>query len=503
MRAAIALRTALRSWRRGSRAGDERGQALLLLVLAMATMLVMAALLFDAAQAVVVRRRLQSAADAAATAGANLIQSGSPTGCSANGSVPASAKSSVDTAARASITANTAGMNVTAITVTCPATEPDPNEKVQVTLTARVPTLFLGAVSRFVNGGMRFDVTATATARYARSAVGKYSIIALEQVACQGASFSGGPSITLGGSFQVNSPCTGPQSSNSALYNGGNPSVTLLNGSIIRIVGKAYGAAGLSPAPLEGQPVVSDPLIGLAALTKSSYTTRSSSKLTCKNMTCGPGGNGILLPGRYIGGINLSGQAVVFMKPGIYLIEGGGIDVGTGTLCTIDQTPTVTLTATTCAPASSGELLSVTRARWRQACATTCGVLLYNTQKDPSPAISMGDIQMQGGANFMAKPFIPTTATEEPYKNIVIWQDRTASPQAAIRLRGGGALEIVGTVYSPLGTVDIGGNASANGPAQLTMQVISNLISVSGNSSFEFIFDKTKFAEFYTYGLVE
>ena len=183
----------------------------------MVTMLIMAALLFDAAQAVVVRRRLQAAADAAATAGANLIQSGSPTGCSSNGSVPATAKSSVDTAARASITENTAGMTITSIAVTCPATEPDPNEKVQVTLTARVPTLFLGAVRAIVPSGMTFNVTTTATARYARSVVGKYSIIALEQIACQGASFSGGPSITLGGSFQVNSPCTGPQSSNSAL----------------------------------------------------------------------------------------------------------------------------------------------------------------------------------------------------------------------------------------------------------------------------------------------
>ena len=191
------------------------------------------------------------------------------------------------------------------------------------------------------------------------------------------------------------------------------------------------------------------------------------------------------------------------MKPGIYLIEGGGIDIGTGTLCTIDQAPTVTLTTTTCAAATSGELLSVTRARWHQACATTCGVLIYNTQKDAAPTIAMGDITMQGGANFMAKPFIPTTSSEDPYKNIVIWQDRSASPQGAIRLRGGGALEIVGTVYSPHGTVDIGGNASANGPAQLTMQVISNLISVSGNSTFEFIFDATKFAEFFSYGLVE
>jgi hypothetical protein len=85
----------------------------------------------------------------------------------------------------------------------------------------------------------------------------------------------------------------------------------------------------------------------------------------------------------------------------------------------------------------------------------------------------------------------------------VIWQDRTVSPQAEVWLRGGGALQIVGTVYSPLGTLDFGGNSDTSGPAQMTMQVIANKVSVQGNAGFHFVFDSTAFAQFFAYGLIE
>lgn len=501
------MRTLVTSLRRRTR--DERGQVIVVLVIGMVVMLSMAALLLDAAQAVVLQRRLQGAADAAAVAAASQLQSGTPLGCSTNGTSATSPRSTISTAAGGSTGTNLAGVSQLTVTVTCPMTEPDPNEKVRVAVSAKAPTFFLGALGVFGASSSGFTVTAQATARYARSEIGKYSIIALEKTACQGGAFSGGPTIILGGSFQVNSPCNGTNSSSVALYNGGNPTVTLLNGSIIRTNG-AYLGDPLNPPVRTGQPVVADPLAALPPITASSptaLTVRSTSKVTCKLAgsvtSCIGSDGGILLPGIYQGGIALQGQAYVFMRPGIYRIEGGGIDVGTATLCTVDETPAVALTQTTCQKAFSGESTTVVTNRWKAACATTCGVLIYNTAKTTSPTVNMGNIEMRGGANFLMKQFQPTTAAEEPYRNLVIWQDGTVSPQAEVWMRGGGALQVVGTVYSPLGVLDFGGNSDAAGPAQMTMQVIANKVSVQGNAGFNFVFDPNQFAQFYSFGLIE
>lgn len=491
------------------RAPGQDGQVLVVLIVGLTVLMGMAALTFDAAQALVLQRRLQGAADAAAMAAANQLQTGTPTGCAASAAAPTVPRAAIGSAATASAATNLAGVApAPQVTVTCPTTDPDPNETVRVAISAQARTFFLGALPFLGGSGDAFTVTAGATARFARSAIGEYSIIALEKTLCQGGAFSGGPTIILGGSFQVNSPCLGPQGGSSAFYNGGNPSVTLLNGSVIRVNGFYYGNV-LNPPVLTNQPIVADPLAALTPLNHGSGTTfplRSSSRLTCRTMTCGPYGNGILEPGIYRGGITLSGQAIVFLRPGIYILQGGGLDVGTGTLCAVDVTPAIALTATTCAKAFSGELTSAVTARWRQACAeTSCGVLLYNTAYAGPPAIAMGNIAMQGGANLMLRQFQPTPAAGpyEPYRNLVIWQDRTVSPQAEVWLRGGGALEVVGTVYSPLGTLDFGGNSDAAGPAQMTMQVIANKVSVQGNAGFHFVFDEDSFAQFFAYGLIE
>ncbi len=486
----------------------EDGQVLIVLIVGLTVMMGMAALLVDGAQALVLQRRLQAAADAAAMAAANELQSGSPTGCAASALTPAVPRATVGAAASASAVANLAGvLPAPTVTVSCPTIEPDPNETVRVQISAQARTFFIGALPLAGSSANGFTVTASATARFARSAVGRYSIIALERTACQGGTFSGNPTIVLGGSFQVNSPCLGPQANSSAFYNGGSPSVTLLNGAVIRVNGY-YNGAVLSPPVLTNQPVVADPLAALVPLSHgagTSFTLRSSSRLTCRNMTCGPYGNGVLEPGIYRGGINLSGQAVVFLRPGIYILQGGGLDVGTGTLCSVDVVPAIALTATTCAKAFPAESTTVVTNRWKQACAqSTCGVLLYNTAYAGPPAIAMANIQMMGNANTMLRQYKPAPGSAyEPYRNLVVWQDGSVSPQAEVWLRGGGALEIVGTVYSPHGTVDLGGNSDSSGPAQMEMQVIANKVSIAGSAGFDFRFNDGSFAQFFAYGLIE
>ena len=79
----------------------EGGQILVLFCISVVAMLIALALLYDGARALVLRRQLQNAADAAALAAANVVQSGATPGCATNGlirsAVPTAAKDSVKT----------------------------------------------------------------------------------------------------------------------------------------------------------------------------------------------------------------------------------------------------------------------------------------------------------------------------------------------------------------------------------------------------------------------
>src|SRR5207244_13110304 len=97
--------------RRGSE--TEEGQILVIFAFAFVAIIMMLALLFDGAQALVLRRQMQDASDAAAMAGANLIQGLSPPGCSANvGYTRGPPQAVMGAAAKASMAANLPSYNL-------------------------------------------------------------------------------------------------------------------------------------------------------------------------------------------------------------------------------------------------------------------------------------------------------------------------------------------------------------------------------------------------------
>jgi len=129
---------------------------------------------------------------------------------------------------------------------------------------------------------------------------------------CPSVLFSGGPTVIFDGSLQIDSGCSALDGG--ALGTNGNAAtLTFNNGASAKIVGNYVPSTlTITPPPQTGQQPVSDPLSGLPAVSGYSLPTQRNSKLVLN------GGTTSLLPGIYIGGIQLKSTAVVLLQPGIY-----------------------------------------------------------------------------------------------------------------------------------------------------------------------------------------
>jgi hypothetical protein len=516
---------------------SERGQVLVIFAAAFVVIIMMMALLFDGARGVVLRRQIQDASDAASLAAANVMQGTtaqgvSQKGCSATaGPPPGAPQAWVIAAAKSSVAQNLPGFDPTKVIVTCPG--PD-NYTVKVSLGENSPTFF-GSI--FGTGPL--SVSTHSVAVNGASVQSQFSVVLLDPAHC-GASCSpltpqiwpngrdGCPSFGLNGTITaqfdsaiyVNSACDVAHNGAFATK-GGSATLTFGNSSAIHLVGEYKPQAlVVTPTPLQHQKKHDDPLSALIPPPINTIKVRQASKLVingtqtvaqciAKGLTGGlPGSPGcILQPGVYVGGIQLKSSAVVYLRPGIYVLKDGGLDMGAQTeLYTIDASAT-----------------SATQANWATRCNAstntnhTCGVLIYKTTVS-----STDQITVAAGAVFMARSFDPdadttllttnascTACKDETYRHLLIWQD--ASPNASISysqppitLQGGGGVTMSGAVYAPQAAVTLHGNSGGSGGvADLTLQFIVWDLDLSGTASFHFIFNANEFPTNLDYGLTQ
>jgi hypothetical protein len=486
-------RTILASRNRNS---AEKGQILPLFALSLVVMMAMAALLFDGANMLVLRRQYQNVADAAALAASNAIASVSPHACSATvGPPPGSPRQAVIDAAKLSVQTNLPSYNLSNVVVTCP--DGWNNFAVKVDLATTAPTYF-GSVIGITNR----PVGASGTAINGQFTGARNSVVVLDpsnplwthtQTGCPSVLFSGGPTVTFDGNLQIDSRCSALDGG--ALGTNGNAAtLTFNNGAAAKIVGGyVQGTLNINPPPQTGQPPVADSLNDLPAVSSYSLPTRQNSKLVLN------GGTTSLLPGIYTGGIQLKSSAVVLLQPGIYVIDGGTLDLGAqSSMFSVD----------------SGVISGVTAANWASNCgATTCGVLIYN-KGTASGASAMGPITVGAGATMELKPYLPsadlTLAKVNEYQNLLFWQDVFPTPsdtyiQPAVALNGGGTINISGTVYAPSAQVFMTGGSGGSGGSEveLTLQFMCYDLQIQGNSSFHFFYQSNAFAKPTDYGLVQ
>ena len=472
----------------------ERGQVLPLFVIALLVVLSLAALLFDGASTLVQRRKLQNAGDAAALAGTNVLQTtGSIRACSATaGPPPGAPRQDIIDAVRASVAANLPGFPVARITVTCPTGWQ--NMAVRVDLNSTSTSFFLGAL-----GGSPQQVATTSTALNGQITGSSYSVVILDpsnpswpngRRGCPSFLISGGPTLLFDGSVYVNSGCS--SASGGAIgTNGSSATVSFGSGKGLHVVG-GYNAGPLTitPAPRLGVAPLQDPLAGLESINYGAMTVRSNSRLVLNNQTQ------VLQPGVYRGGIQLRNSSIALLRPGIYVLDGGGLDLGAqSSFCSISTTST----AVNCGNFASD-------------CPdVTCGVLLFN-RGTANGGNAMGPITVGAGATLKVRAYDDRAmgGANYAYRNLLIWQDenplQTSSySQPAISLNGGGTVDISGTVYAPQGAVTMGGGSGGGGGGSidLLIQFIVWDLTMSGNSAFHFYYTDADFARPTDYGLVE
>jgi hypothetical protein len=487
----------------------ESGQVLIIFAFAFVAIIIMLALLFDGARGLVLRRQMQDASDAAALAGANVIQGLTTKGCSTTpGPPPGAPQAAVVAAAKASIAVNLPNYPQADVVVTCVADAVWKNFAVEVTLSGTSPTFF-GSVM----GGGPLTVATDSAAVNGDAAGNQYSVVLLDPSnlswpqgdrGCPSFLLSGGPTVQFDSAIYVDSSCSAANGGAMAT-NGNAASLTQGPGAIIRLVGEYKPQAlTITPAPLEHQAVKLDPLAWLSAPPISTIKIQSNNKLVI-----GQGNSSstrVLEPGVYKGGIQLRNQSIAYLRPGIYIIDGGIFDIGAGQrvyAIPADQNNTTDLNwATECLP-------------------TNCGILLYNTGTSSNGAGGMGPITVGAQSTFKVRPYnhlIDTTLltdnvtyySNETYDHLLLWQ--TASPiptnayqQPIVALSGGGNVFMEGTIYAPSAKVQMGGNSGGSGgdSIDLTLQFIVWDLELYGNSSFHFRYNADKFTSLLAYGLIE
>jgi len=484
---------------------DESGQVMPFFAIALVAIMAMAALLFTGANALVLRRELQNAGDAAALAAANLIQARTGTktgsGCSpVYDPNPGSPWPDLVTAARASVAANSPRVNPANVVVSCPSGRE--NYAVQVDLVMVGDALFGGLAGQ----GLR--VATSSQAVNGKKSISTYSIVTLDpyhatgwpngRKGCPSVLFSGGPTVILDGSMQINSACPASDSGGALGTNGTAATITLNDPSRIRIVGGySPGSLTITPAPLTGQPAVEDPLADLDPISSTGVPVRSNSRLVIN------GTSQVLRPGVYVGGIELRSSAVAYFRPGVYILKGGGIKIGAQASAysiVVTASSTTAATWSTDCPASTSTVHA-------------CGVLLLNT----AMTSASDSIDVAAGATLKMRAYdakadngppgaVP--ANPDQYTGLLIWQAGTPAAtgswaQPVVSLSGGGNANISGTVYAPQALVSLGGNSGGSGgTVDLVLQFIVYDLEFRGNSAFHFFYVESEFTKPTDYGLI-
>jgi hypothetical protein len=473
--------------------------------------LAIAALVFDVGQDLVERRNQQKAADSAALAGARYLTLDT---CKAAYSLAACPQARQAAEALASMNGYADGTRVDVTVKIPPGPESNFHNQpghIQVTLTMTRPSFFgnvLGIAST--------RVSTIAVARNANDFSVSHSMIALEPSACQAAKFGGNGTVTVSGSIQVDSTCP-----TDAIHGAGANIVVDAPGCYV-VGGYKYNAKsdvdcnsatpGLDP-PTSGVQPAGDPLESLRGPTLAGAGTGAAVRVeagsgtpegcpiyaapfppittdagtmeapkTCKITN----GNTTyrFYPGVYWGGIAITGKAgmLIYFEPGIYYLAGGGFQI------TGNEVVLYSVASGGTTPGGGVMLYNNDNPYFRTVCTTGT----------PTVPGCIGDIKITGTGSGTALLHLEPYEFD-PYRNILIYQERNATRQPDIAITGEGRiLELSGTIYAPKANVKLSGNGDS-----VSTQVIANTFDVTGNGNLNITYDADAFVKLRGTGLVQ
>jgi hypothetical protein len=510
----------------------EEGVVIVMFSLFLVMLLAFGALVYTGAQALVLRRQLQNAGDAAALAAANLLIV--MEGCSASGDGGAP-RPEIVAAAKGDVSLNFPGYDLSKVLVTCPAGRF--NAAVKVDLSGIGPAYF------GMNG---INAATTSTAVNGQVVDQDYAVVLLnpsnlswssQRSGCASFLINGGITMTFEKNVIVNSKCQLADSNNGALKAiNSSFQMNMINGAELRIGGEhaANTTGHITPAPKQNfRPLMTDPLSGL--LTPDVYTSNGSGA-TLPTINMASTGTGIcksqdpciLPPGTYPGGIAAGGggaPSTLLLRPGVYYVGGGGFKMKSASARVIAIPDSTTMPDNVAKiQFRTSHTQSTIISNWQASCplnGNRCGVMLYNAPSGASWVTTGGNAdEISNGSQGLLllrayaaanDEIAANRAPFESYSGLVIWQARLPAPtqasaQPAIQMAGGACVIISGTVYAPGSQVDFGGSTcgtGGGGEASSTLQFIVFDLTLSGNNNFYFAYQKNLFAAPLQYGLIE
>ncbi len=479
----------------------ERGQVLAIFAFGLIGILAIAALVFDVGQNLFERRKQQDAADSAALAGARFL---TEAGCRAAPSVATCATA----AAAAMELAQQHGYPSSQITINIP---PDGDSNfagapghLQVRIASDRGSYFAGVL-----GMTTFRVSSQAIAANIDNYPLPYSLLALNSGGgdgCKAGHITGNGNVTIEGDIMVSATCTQP---GALSFDGSNVNVTVsdecaTSGTI------DYGPSSTVSCgtTAENQATAADPLAGLqgpvigsaavpsppaAAVVTGAHVASNRPPNGCPGSTtpateASPAKCDIhfnrpktvrLYPGVYWGGLRLretSDPLVVYMEPGIYYMAGGGFEVS-----------------------GPVDVFSVEPGGTTFGAKNASGVLIYNTDHPEcpgsGPCIAAVDFQNTTGGTIQLRGYDGPV-----YEHLLVYQDRDASSQPALKLSGNTAMTLSGTIYLPKADFDYAGNSAGE---VLGAQVICDTFKVSGNGGLSITYDPDDAVQLNGTGLVQ
>lgn len=308
------------SWRR-----DQRGQALIVIALALGGLLLGIGLALDTGQLFVARRAAQTAADAGAWAGATVLYAG--------GSAAQARTAAADDATRNGYT-NGGSISVTTASPPTSGTYANDPGYIEVTITEQVLTRFLFGAS-----GGRTAVTVRAIAGVARSGTGQAVIVTRS---------SGATTLRLLGTtrFTITGGGTNTNTTNNNAVSIG--AGGLLTATFHRVTGNvnAADAGRMSPAPTTGVAAAADPFATLAGPSTTGVPIYGGQTITNATVT--------LSPGIYSGLISVGNNGIARLNGGNYIFRAGLTTTNNGSLVLAGTDGVLLYNANASYPAAGG-----------------------------------------------------------------------------------------------------------------------------------------------------
>lgn len=414
----LAERTRAFGWMVRQLARYERGAAAITFGTMATALIGFAGLAVEGGAWYVTRRAAQTAADTAAVAGAAAL--------AYNRSASAAA---AETSARNGFANGSAS---TTVTVNSPplagANAGDP-ASVEVVVQRAVPLQF---AALFLSGNA--TIATRAVARLQTLNGGAACILALGQ---QGGSLVQEVDLSLGGNASVNAPgCT--LASNTSIQQSGSSEIdafTMVAAGTVDV--QKPQSVTLERPAASHQPPIQDPFAAGVPGTGVPLPAQSG---TCDetNFSISPHKTKAMSPGRYCGGMNLKGNAL--LSPGVYVLQNGSLTANAQ----------ANITCPNCTPGN--------------------GVTFVFT----------GEANQIGGPNINGGATIDLTGGTAAYPGIVMYQDPRAPAGNSIKLNGGAGITTMGLFYFPSADLTINGNFG--GSNTTCKAYIAESIVLTGNT---------------------